>query len=492
MLVGVVVALAVGWLLTPAHDEEAMSARVRRLSVRVFRAMAARLRGGPGGTVEEQRALLSGMAAVEDALDPHGAGSLRTRQSVRSIRALLAAQVAALLWLRGATSLPVEKTASAALDDAAATLEAPSGNDAAIAAMERAADLSASPTLRTAVLKMETALRDVLGAEQTDTGRPQPRFPFVLHRDWIGAREAMIRAGSTMLLMGALWVATGLSVGPYLLLGTAIMTSVFSTFDNPSQIMRSIILGQVLGVIGALACRWLVWPLASNELELVLLIMPFIVLGTPLFSHSRTMIAATDYNMVMLLLLQPAFPLTQTFGQSLAIAIAVVAGPTTAFVAYRLIYPATARRRMNTLIAMMVHELQDMAAAANAPAYRTVWQARLYHRLLRLVRWTEKTGEREISVSDGSLAVLELGNTVLRIQELLHEPGIAPGTQRSLKLVLQRMRNVGRKPERVGRALDLAATRLSRDGRADADLIARAGRALMASLGFFQRASRSD
>ncbi|MFC7555125.1 hypothetical protein ACFQU7_27150 [Pseudoroseomonas wenyumeiae] len=47
---------------------------------------------------------------------------------------------------------------------------------------------------------------------------------------------------------------------------------------------------------------------------------------------------------------------------------------------------------MRVLMGMMVHELQDMAAHRPAIMHDGIWQARLYHRLLRLVRWAEKTG----------------------------------------------------------------------------------------------------
>lgn len=490
VFVGVATALATGWLFAAPQAEEAVVGRVRRLSARVLRDMAARLRDTPDGLADALHALLAEMAAIDERLDPHGAGSLRSRRSVRAIRSVLTAELSALLWLRGAKAVPGAAAVCVALEKAAEALEASAPANAVVEAMARAADLStAHAPLHEVIVRMETALRAQSGAGGSDTERLRLHQQVVLHRDWIGGREALIRSMTAMLAMGTLWLATGWSVGPFMLLGVAIMTSLFSTFDNPALTMRFVLTGQVLGVAGALACRWLAWPLATNGLELVFLTMPFILFGALVHAHRRTIAVSFDYHMVMLLLLQPVYPLSGTFGYSLAVGAAVVSGPIVALAAYKLVYPVDARRRMDTLIAMMVHELRDMAAAPDALKDRHIWRARLYHRLLRLARWAEKTGERQISATNGGLAVLGLGSTVLRIQELLREVDIAPGTARCLMAALRRMRNIGQKPERVTQMLELVAARLSRERMDDAESIRDAAGALAANLDFFRRAA---
>jgi uncharacterized membrane protein YccC len=494
VLVGVLIALLIGLVMTPKHTEHPLAKRVRRLTARVLDAMAQRLSGPPANRAEAQQGILADMAAIEETLDPHSAGSLRSRRAVRAVRALLTSQVAALLWLRGTVVAPADNAVGAALADAARALTMPgqeppqrrNNDQAAIAAIETAADKAVSPALREVILSLETALRDQLGLTASDDERPQARYPVILHRDWVGARESFIRAAGSMLAVGALWLVTGFSAGAFLLLGVAIMTSLFSTFDNPTYTLRFVILGQALGAAGALACAWLLWPLAGSGGALVLLAMPFVFVGALLFAHRRTTAVSFDYNMVLLLLLNPTFPPTGDFATSLAAALAVVAGPAVSYLVYRLIFPISERRRMDTLIAMMIHELQDMAAADTANS-RLVWRARLYHRLLRLIRWTEKTGDAKLLVADGSLAVLQVGNAVLRIQNLLRQPGIGAGTARALNAVLRRVRNIGGAPDRARRALDLAAIRLKRDGCAEAEQVDGAAKALAESLGFFHR-----
>jgi uncharacterized membrane protein YccC len=100
VLVGVLMALAIGLLFAPRHSPEDLNGRVRRLSTWVLRNMALRLRGEEGTLSTEPHAILSEMAAIEEALDPSAAGSLRSRRAARAIRALLAALASALVWLR--------------------------------------------------------------------------------------------------------------------------------------------------------------------------------------------------------------------------------------------------------------------------------------------------------------------------------------------------------------------------------------------------------
>jgi len=68
---------------------------------------------------------------------------------------------------------------------------------------------------------------------------------------------------------------------------------------------------------------------------------PFILLGAPPIAHRRTLMGAFDYNLTMLLLLQPVFPLTGTFANSVLTALAVVSAPVIALIAFRTVYPPT-------------------------------------------------------------------------------------------------------------------------------------------------------
>lgn len=454
VMIGVVVAVLVGLVFTPQAAEGELAGRIRRLSARCLRDFAARLRG-TDPDMAARRALLSELAAIDDVLDTHGAGSLGTRRAARGLRAVVVAQVALLMAAPGR----VDPAEAARLDQAADALDA-------------AVDAAQIVSLLKPVAGLEALAAALAGASPGD--RPE----IILHRDWVGARRAAVRAIVTMLLVGGLWLGSGWPGGAYMLLGTSVMISLFSTFDDPAGTMRFVGIGQCAGVVAALVCRWLVWPHGGSGLDLILLTLPFILAGALPVAHRRTMAGGFDVNLAMLLLLQPAFPLSGTFETSAATAAAVVAGPLVAWISFRLAWPADARRRRDMLIGMMVHDLQAMASRADAPRRRLAWRARLHHRLLRLARWSEKAGEAEPAPLDGGLAVLRLG------QAILHLRGY-PSTPRTAA-VLRRLGRMAHQPEQAGRALGLLARRLPPD---DAEALAEAARALAANAGFFRRAA---
>lgn len=488
VLVGVAIAMLVGWFYARRSSEDLAANRVRHLAGRVLRLMAARLRGQPAPSAEVEHALLADIAALDEMLDPLGAGSLRARRSARAIRAVLLQHVAVLLWLKSARAVTIDDKQAARLEQAAHLLET-SGNIAETRNVlaQAAAGADHHAPVRALADALAAALPEQDSAAETGPARSASRHLVVLHRDWVGAREAMIRAGGAMLLVGLLWWFTGWHAVAYMLLGTSVMTSLFSTHENPARTMHAVIAGQVMGVAGALACRWLAWPLAANEAQLVALMLPFILLGALVYSHKRTMAASFDYNMVMLILLQPTYPLAGTPGQSLSVAAAVLFAPVFAFAAYRLVYPTNALRRKEALIGMMVHELQDMAAAPDALEHRNIWRARLYHRLLKLVLWVEKAGDRRVSTVDGGVAVLNLGSIIFHTQELLRQPSLAPCIRRRLLALLKRMNTIGQQPERALQAMRRTATLLSRKAPEEALLFEEASRHLADNLLFFAR-----
>ncbi|MCI2810853.1 FUSC family protein [Eoetvoesiella caeni] len=486
-LLGVVAALAVGWFYAQWQTTVPVAERLRQLSGDILDHMAKRLSGEPAQPAHATEAMLSEIADIDESLDPLGTGSVRARQSIRPLRAMLSSQVSALLWLKRNQTVQPDEVLAAQLKRAALALRSSDPLPSTPSAMARAIELSAGQTsLNDALRNLQAALEGLFSAPDTQTP-VRPRAA-VLHLDWVGAAQAMLRAAVTILIIGLIWVTTGWSGGPYMMIGASVMISIFSAFDNPAKMMRTVVLrGQVLGVIAALACHWLVWPFAQSELGMVLLMMPFILSGGLVAGYRRTMASSYDYNMIMLILLQPVYPLSGTFAGSLGNAIAVLLAPVVAYVAFRLIYPPTARNRMNTLIGVMLRELQGMASDHIAPARQEVLRRRLYHRLLKLVRWIDKAGEHRISALGGSLAVLDLGDVALRAQQLLHEPDITPATARRLQATLRRISNVRQEPQRVVRALELAATQLARESRQEAALLRVAARSMADNQAFFER-----
>jgi len=485
VLTGIATALLVSLLFAPKVAEDTVASGARLLATVVLRQLA-RLLAGSRPDAGEQRQVLRQLALLDEALEPHGAGSLRSRRSARSIRSLISALVSALVWLKSAPEMQPANDIAALLDQAADALEAAAPVAEMLPLLESAADLSGDhPALRDVILRLEAAAKERVGVSDGEVRPARIEHPVILHRDWVGARQAAFRATGIMLALGTLWVVSGWAAGALLLLGTSVMVTLFSTWENPALIMRYVLIGQIFGALAALACRWLFWPLATIEIELVFMLMPLILIGALPMAHRRTMLGATDYCMALLLLSQPALPLKGDFSASALSALAVVSAPFLTLIAFRTIFPTDARQRLSILGRMMLAELQDLCSAPEAPMRAATWQARLNHRLLRLVRLSQQAGERAGPAEDGGIAVFTVGMAVLRLRARLAKPDLSPATARAIRLALARIGNVAQ-PDRAIQALERLANRLAEAQPGEAESVRAASRALAAQASFFQ------
>ncbi len=472
---GVAVALVIGLIFAPAGGPGALAQAIRQVTARLLALMADAGNRSEESIREETRRLLADIAELEGKLEPHAAGSRKAHRFVVTARALLIAEVDILLRLRGPDRTTLTPEESIALARAANALSRERAEEEALSALSAAALPGQEDDWQSRIAGLHMTLADHMDAPERPANRNSAAAPLViLHADLRGARSAALRALLVMLAVGGVWAFTGWHGGTFLLLGLSIMISLFSTFENPARFMRNVMIGQCLGVAGALTCRWLVWPLVDGStLSLTLAMIPFILVGALVMAHGRTRLVGFDYNMVMLLLLQPALPLHGTFTQSLGMGAAVLAAPAVAFCAYRLM-PVDARRRDAMLVQAMLAELKDMAVSRR-PLNARVRRARLHHRLLRLVQLGEKAGLGTAAAADRGFAIYGLGEIVLKIRTVAETEG---RRDRSLDLILGRTGAIDVDPQALVKALDAAAIRRARADALEAGEFHAAARAL--------------
>ncbi len=458
MLVGVAVALGVG-LASRRLVKDGLVDQARFITATALRALAAahspatRSAGYDGDT----RRVLSEIARVEEGLDPHGAGSLRSRRSARTLRAILTALVEVPLWL-GRQDLPPAGAArpdiAAALTEAASLVETGRDLPRVVALLETAAEGAGTGQgdLFRVLSGLATAIRARLAFHDAEASPPRARTIVVLHRDWREGGHALLRTGGILLAVGVLWITSGWAGGAFVMLGTAVMLSLFSTFDSPAEMMVHVIKGQAAGVAAAFACRWLVWPQGDSTLDLVLMLMPFLLLGGMAFGHRRTAMMSMDLNMILLLLSQPRLPLSGTVDDWLLTGAGVVAAPVVALLGFRFILPVSAGHRLARLRLRLLHDLRDLAGDRRSAAREAVWRARLSHRVLVLIRVSDRLGRGADGVASG-LAVLDTAEGILRLHDLRIHPATPPALRKRAEVALARLRQVDRDPQRAGRAL---------------------------------------
>lgn len=460
VMTGVIIVLVLGLLFGCRRDKEREWVRVRRVTVQVLRDVANRLALDQTAPGMHRDDLLNEIASIEGALDIRGAGSVCSWHGACSLRAVLMANVALMLWVRhSSASIASSEEIATALNEIASELEAGSPMETVLGRLKGFQSLcSGAPTQIGVVRQLIDALEQREQAARLGwTDAVRLKKPIALPKDWVVARETWTRTTVLMLLVGAGWIWSGSPAGAYVLLATSVMITLFSTSENPAWIMRDVFRWYVIGACAALICRWLVWPLAESEFQMVLLMMPFILFAVLPFAHQRTMSGAIAYVMAMLLLLQPSYPLNGTLADSAAIAIAVVAGPLLAYMAFRLIYPTNALQRRATLKRMMVNELRSLARGADARDNHQLSRSSLYHRVMQLLYWSNKAGETASSVSDGSYAVLVIGDAFIGLQKLLVEGVLSDTQSREVRAVIEKLETLERDPEGgAGMLADLA------------------------------------
>ena len=468
VLLGVVMAMLVGLVFTPRASNSELIMRGRRLTSGVLHQLVARLDGVYDNEPRDPNKLAVGIATLEVKLETVAVGFRKASHSARSQRAILSALIAILLWLRRGrhSRLPGPETRDA-VREAAVAMDRGAPPAEVAAAVQRASDHAAgtTPALSDALGRLAHALRE--RQHFRDTGRVRlenDRRHIIRHRDWMHVRQVMLRTTAVLLIVGLAWVASGWSAGAYVMLGTSIKVTLFSTFENPAWIMRRVFAWQSVGATFAVILHALIWPLAGSEWLLVLSMLPFILLTVVPFSHRRTQSGSMDVVMVFLLLSQPALPLMTTFGDSVIKAVAVVAGPLLALLAFRTIYPTNARRRQNQLHSMMTRELVALAGKESVDGLR-FWQARFYHRVMRLLYWAHLRGLPTHRYLDGSLAALILGQALQALQQYRLSDDADPGTARRVTATLRRVGDLQSHPQEAALALARLAETLERRQR---------------------------
>ncbi|MDO1583985.1 FUSC family protein [Rhizobium oryzicola] len=469
ILTGAAISTLTGLLFTPKSAESTLHHRIRLM---VETVTAHVMDPATYAMAREKRAaILSELAAIDESLEVQLAGKVGMAARMRAVRSVLAAAMDLLLSAPEDGHFHHHGVLPAAVE---------AGPE------PEAVAPSSQPDMARRMANLQMAWQAL---EQAGELEAQGIPSLHLHRDWIGARQAGLRAAFSVLGVGAVWLLTDLAIGPFMVMGTAIMTSLFSTFDHPARIMRFGIAGTIAGGTVATLVRLFAMPLAESELTMVLMVMPVILIGALVMSHRKSMFSGMDFNMVSLLLLGPAFPAHIQPADAVAQAMSVVVGPVVALLAFTYAFPVHPQGRMRLIIRMIVHDLQHMAGTGTiAPRRVEMWRARLYHRILRLIRWAEKTGGMTVLAAEGGLTALRLGEAVTYTRSLLSNDAAPPAVKRAGMAFLKSVEKLQEQPVRTANALERLEKRLAlSDLGGSGSLIAGTASRLASNEAFFRQ-----
>ena len=448
--VGVVLAMGLGYFFTPKRPAHTLSDALRATSAACLHSVLSQAKSPASAHTTD---LLQKIALLDEGMDMHAIGSLKSRQRVQQARLVLLAQLNLALYLQQHPQLNLSEDLQAAI--AACAQAMPSAT--------AFTTLSTQPQTHAATAELVSLINALLLVlnPSSQTTRTPANTHLRLHRNWLGAAHTFVRSFSVLGAVGLLWLYTGWSFLPFMMLGLSVMLSIFASFENPAWFMRYVTLGQALGAGAALVCMWLVWPLAHSSWQMVWWMLPFMASCVFIYAHKRSMLASFDYIMVMLILLQPSFPVHMGFAQSVGNAVSVVMGPAIALLAYRFIFPAHPSKRLQHLLTMVRYETRSLCAPHLQADQVLAKRTRLIHSLLRAQRLNDKHAQSNPDIATDILKQLAKIELIVGLQQSLQDHAqVSSSTRRLMRAVLKTWQNPERDAQQATHMLQVLHQRL--------------------------------
>ncbi|MBP59810.1 MULTISPECIES: FUSC family protein [Idiomarina] len=394
VFVGIMTSLVIGWAFTYKRAEQTLINQLRRLTAANLQDISHYF-AEPDKVSLNLSEKLSQLAAIEAQLLDHGTGSVSAHESAKTLRLVINSQLGFF------TELNIQepennKEVSGHLLEYSNKLNASAKRSEIIEPLRKALKLIKNDALKRRFSEFVEATNDRLSFRDSGkTASSTLLTKTILHRDWRGARQAAIRTLVIMSLIGAAWWYTEWFQLAYLMLGASVMLTLFSTADNPALTMKYVFFGQCAGALTAILIQAAVWQYQDAIFWMLVALMPVILLAGLPMSHQKTANGSMDFNLVFLLLMQPSVAYSFHLGHSITIALAVVAAPLLALVAYRLIYPTSLKARYQTLLQTLTEEIDQLDTEKLTESQYKRRKARFYHRVIKLTQISDKLGLKE-------------------------------------------------------------------------------------------------
>ncbi|RUO69665.1 FUSC family protein [Idiomarina ramblicola] len=394
VFVGIMTSLIIGWAFTYKHAEQSLINQLRRQTAANLHDIS-RYFADPDNNDLNLSDKLSKLAALEAQLLDHGTGSVSAHESAKTLRLVINSQLGFLTELN-IQEPEKNKEVSSHLLESSNKINASAKRFEIIEPLKQALNLIKNDALKRRFSEFVEATNDRLSFRDSGkTASSTLLTKTILHRDWRGARQSAIRTLVIMSLIGSAWWYTEWFQLAYLMLGASVMLTLFSTADNPALTMKYVFLGQCAGALSAILIQAAIWQYQDDILWMLVALMPVILLAGFPMSHQKTANGSMDFNLVFLLLMQPSVAYSFHVGHSITIALAVVAAPLLALVAYRLIYPTNLKARYQTLLQTLTEEIDQLNKEKLTESQYKRRKARFYHRVIKLTQISDKLGLKE-------------------------------------------------------------------------------------------------
>ncbi|MCR9549408.1 FUSC family protein [Vibrio antiquarius] len=401
---GVIVAALIGYLDSKWLDQDVLSIRVKQLTHDVIMVFYELIK--QKNCHDRILKLLNEAAEIEAMFDTYGAGSVQSKRSVHTLRAVVYSNVALLTRLYSGVH-PSILSNRGYVDSCMQSF-----TQKQLTIVEEAAVIDKLlTTLKCDVLKNAfEALRNALRQRHTyyQNSMELPLSLIMssfLQKDWHNSIHAMVRTFVAVSVVGSIWHYTQSSWATFLMLGTSIIVTLFSTFDSPSRVTRGMIIWQMIGFVASLVTQsYLSTSHIAQPYNIIIICLVMALVIIPL-SFSRWHSGSMDYSMMFLMLsnLEPSDGFL--LAKSLPIGAAAIGGTIAATLAFSFIFPFDRIKRCATMRAKLKRDFERCYTNVAPTSKAKLIHARALHRLLKIIRNRAQVGSNEAIVE----AVLMIG-----------------------------------------------------------------------------------
>jgi uncharacterized membrane protein YccC len=273
------------------------------------------------------------------------------------------------------------------------------------------------------------------------------------HRDLNHAYAVGLRSALAVFTVGAIWLLSHWSLGPLMVIMTAVNCGIFATSNNPKSGLLIAFRASLVAVVAAFLALQILELGPQNWIFMAVVLAAFLIPGGILVTHPSWSLAGTIFGANFLVFVAPTYPL-QAFQWKhfLSLGLGFFAAIFLTFAFFYLVLPTDPYRRSQRMIKDIIRDMERMArATSDHRAFE--WETLMYNRVSALIKVLAETGEIKNGVVEGSFAVLDIGQEIIRLQELSQSANLPVAVQQSLRQSLQILSRLSRHPEKAASQL---------------------------------------
>lgn len=434
-LIGVVVVTIVLGISTPAIQRDAFYRRARNLAADAVTFVAQTLNNKHDPETELR--ILKALSDLDIEARPTSAGSLSGYRQLRYLDDLLLASLNLMAAGQAMVSgfRPPPRSAHALSDYLHSVAEKLRGDGPTTLTLP---DLPGRlPPRRRA--RLELALLSLCqAATRLYQGRQGKVLPtsstttLIPQRDWRLAMRTSATTGLASLTCAQMAILHPGSATELAALGVCIFSVLLGSMPQPQKHAPKLIWGVFAGILGATVYRLGVQPHISGFIELTLTLLPFILIGGILRASKRFAVPAIDANMCFMLASQAGLPAVSS-GEVFSDSMALLLGSAVTALGFIVLPRTTARAERLTRNAIIT-DLHHLLRSTDTRS-REHWLARAGRRILLLMTHIGSTDQKNPAQPDGFLALLNLGQSIIDLQQLRQIPELSAISQQAIYML---------------------------------------------------------